>query len=111
MKLHARMGDKTSAMQQYKICRKYLEAEEAADKSLAINPEETMGIFIKGWLAEDYHWEFKRAEALYDKAIKSQPNNATFLIGRFSIQFWESSGKPWNLLTGQLNRAGFEAWL
>lgn len=63
----------------------YREAQEAADKALAMDPGEPMALFVKGCIAEDRDWDYDRAENLYGRALLTDPGNSSFLQGCSTI--------------------------
>lgn len=63
----------------------YLEAEELAERALKIDPGQPAALNTIAWVAEDYYWDFSRAEKLYDKSIEADPSNPRLYVGKFSV--------------------------
>ena len=57
----------------------YLQAREAAERAIALNPNEAHGYLALGWIQMDYDWDWKGAEASLRKAAELEPGCAEVL--------------------------------
>ena len=57
----------------------YRQAREAAERAIALNPNEAHGYLALGWIQMDYDWDWKGAEASLRKAAELEPGCAEVL--------------------------------
>ena len=57
----------------------YRQAREAAQRAIALNPNEAHGYLALGWVQMDYDWDWKGAEASLRKAAELEPGSAEVL--------------------------------
>ena len=63
----------------------YRQAREAAERAIALNPNEAHGYLALGWIQMDYDWDLKGAEASLRKAAELEPGCAEVLRCQSSL--------------------------
>ncbi len=61
-------------------------AREFAEKAIALNPGITNGYIARGRIRQVYDWDWKGADADYEKAFSINPDNATVLHRKASLK-------------------------
>lgn len=68
-------------------------AQQYADRALDADPECSLALTIDAVVASNFHWDFERAEKMFEKAIETNPNNSLAWLLKGTMHTFRGEGE------------------